>query len=67
MCSSDLDGGLFPQGFHGFAKVFQIAVFSFVGTELIGTTAAEARDPEVTLRTHPHLFLPGEPAAPGAR
>ena len=43
------DGGLFPQGFHGFAKAFQIAVFSFVGTELIGTTAAEAKDPEVTL------------------
>ena len=43
------DGGLFPRGFHGFAEAFQIAVFSFVGTELIGTTAAEARDPEVTL------------------
>ena len=43
------DGGLFPKGFHGFAEAFQIAVFSFVGTELIGTTAAEARDPEVTL------------------
>ena len=43
------DGGLFPEKFHGFAAAFQIAVFSFVGTELIGTTAAEARDPEVTL------------------
>ena len=43
------DGGLFPKKFHGFAAAFQIAVFSFVGTELIGTTAAEARDPEVTL------------------
>ena len=43
------DGGLFPRGFHGFAEAFQIAVFSFVGTELIGTTAAEAKDPEVTL------------------
>ena len=43
------DGGLFPEKFHGFAAAFQIAVFSFVGTELIGTTAAEAHDPEVTL------------------
>lgn len=43
------DGGLFPHGFHGFAGAFQIAVFAFVGTELIGTTAAEARDPHVTL------------------
>nr|WP_323745157.1 amino acid permease [Actinomyces haliotis] len=43
------DGGLFPHGFDGFAGAFQIAVFAFVGTELIGTTAAEAEDPEVTL------------------
>ena len=43
------DGGLFPEKFHGFAAAFQIAVFSFVGTELLGTTAAEAKDPEVTL------------------
>ena len=43
------DGGLFSRGFHGFAEAFQIAVFFFVGTELIGTTAAEAKDPEVTL------------------
>lgn len=43
------DGGLFPHGFAGFAGAFQIAVFAFVGTELIGTTAAEARDPHVTL------------------
>lgn len=40
---------MFPEKFHGFAAAFQIAVFSFVGTELIGTTAAEAKDPEVTL------------------
>ncbi|MCI7457343.1 amino acid permease [Actinomyces urogenitalis] len=43
------DGGLFPHGFHGFAGAFQIAVFAFVGTELIGTAAAEAKDPHVTL------------------
>ena len=43
------DGGLFPRGFGGFARAFQIAVFAFIGTELIGTTAAEAKDPHVTL------------------
>ncbi len=43
------DGGFFPNGFSGFAGAFQIAVFAFVGTELIGATAAEAKDPEITL------------------
>lgn len=43
------DGGLFPNGLSGFAGAFQIAVFAFVGTELIGTTAAEAKDPHTTL------------------
>ena len=42
-------GDLFPNGFHGFVGAFQIAVFSFLGTELVGTAAAEAKDPEVTL------------------
>jgi D-serine/D-alanine/glycine transporter len=41
--------GLFPTGFMGFVAGFQIAVFAFVGIELVGTTAAEARDPETTL------------------
>lgn len=43
------DGGMFPQGFMGFVAGFQIAVFAFVGIELVGTTAAEAKDPEKTL------------------
>lgn len=42
-------GGMFPTGFMGFVAGFQIAVFAFVGIELVGTTAAEAKDPEVTL------------------
>ncbi len=42
-------GDLFPNGFHGFVGAFQIAVFSFLGTELVGTAAAEAKDPEITL------------------
>lgn len=43
------DGGLFPHGMMGFFAGFQIAVFAFVGIELVGTTAAEAKDPEKTL------------------
>lgn len=38
-------GGLFPQGLSGFFAGFQIAVFAFVGIELVGTTAAETQDP----------------------
>ena len=43
------DGGFFPNGMMGFVAGFQIAVFAFVGIELVGTTAAEAQNPEVTL------------------
>lgn len=43
------DGGMFPHGAMGFFAGFQIAVFAFVGIELVGTTAAEAKDPERTL------------------
>lgn len=43
------DGGMFPHGLMGFFAGFQIAVFAFVGIELVGTTAAEAKDPERTL------------------
>lgn len=42
-------GGLFPTGMMGFIAGFQIAVFAFVGIELVGTTAAETKDPEKTL------------------
>lgn len=40
---------ILPHGLSGFFAGFQIAVFSFAGTELIGTTAAEAKNPERTL------------------
>ena len=43
------DGGMFPHGLMGFFAGFQIAVFAFVGIELVGTTAAEAKDPQRTL------------------
>ncbi len=41
--------GMFPTGFMGFVAGFQIAVFAFVGIELVGTAAAETKDPEVNL------------------
>ncbi len=43
------DGGMFPKGIFGFFAGFQIAVFAFVGIELVGAAAAEARDPYHTL------------------
>lgn len=42
-------GGFFATGFLGFVAAFQIATFAFVGIELVGTTAAEAKDPEKNL------------------
>lgn len=42
-------GGLFPKGIEGFLAGFQIAVFAFIGIELVGTTAAETADPEKNL------------------
>ena len=43
------NGGMFPKGTSGFLAGFQIALFAFVGVELIGTMAAEAKDPEKNL------------------
>ncbi len=43
------DGGMFPMGLGGFFAGFQIAVFAFVGIELVGTTAAETANPQRNL------------------
>lgn len=43
------DGGMFPHGAMGFFAGFQIAIFAFAGIELVGTTAAETRNPERNL------------------
>lgn len=43
------NGGIFPTGAIGFLAGFQIAIFAFVGVELVGTTAAETKDPETNL------------------
>lgn len=37
------------MGISGFFAGFQIAIFAFVGIELVGTAAAETRDPEKSL------------------
>ncbi len=42
-------GGFFPTGATGFFAAFSIAIYSFIGTELIGTTAAETHHPEKTV------------------
>lgn len=39
-------GGMFPHGAAGFLMSFQIAVYSFIGIELIGVTAGETKNPE---------------------
>ena len=44
-----IGGGFFGGGFMGFIMGFQIAVFAFVGVELVGTAAAETRNPEQNL------------------
>ena len=41
--------GVFPKGLDGFLAGFQIAIFAFVGVELVGTTAAETQNPERNL------------------
>ncbi|QRZ61283.1 amino acid permease [Rothia sp. ZJ932] len=43
------DGGLFPFGVTGFLAGFQLALFAFLGAELVGTAAAETKDPTKTL------------------
>ncbi|MBL7573773.1 amino acid permease [Staphylococcus saccharolyticus] len=43
------EGGFFPNGTSGFLMSFQMAIFSFIGIELIGITAAETKDPHKTI------------------
>ncbi|MBM7345044.1 amino acid permease [Pantoea coffeiphila] len=49
--TSNLTDGkvLFPHGIAGFLAGFQIALYSFGGVELVGTTAAETKNPEKSL------------------
>ena len=41
--------GIFTNGTSGFFMSFQMALFSFVGIEMIGVTAGETKDPEKTI------------------
>lgn len=43
------NGGFFPNGIGGFLSCFAIVMFAFGGSEIIGITAGEAKDPEKTL------------------
>lgn len=43
-------GGLFAKGNIGFFSGFQMVIFSFVGVELVGLTAAEAQNPAKTIK-----------------
>ncbi|SDB86546.1 amino acid permease [Microbacterium enclense] len=42
-------GGMFPMGAAGFVLGFQIAIYAFASVELVGTVAAEAKEPHKTL------------------
>jgi amino acid transporter, AAT family len=42
-------GGFFPTGTKGVFLTLQIAVFAFIGVEMIGITAGEAADPTRTI------------------
>lgn len=44
------EGGVFPNGFGQALLALQIVLFAYVGVELVGVTAGEARDPRRTLR-----------------
>lgn len=41
--------GMMPHGTKGFLQGFQMVIFSFVGIEMIGFTASEAKDPKKTM------------------
>lgn len=43
------NGGVFPHGITGFALSFGIIMYAYLGIEMIGTTAGEAKNPETTI------------------
>jgi AAT family amino acid transporter len=42
-------GGFFPHGWSGVALGVTMAIFSYLGLEIVGTTAGEAADPKVAV------------------
>lgn len=47
--SNIVSGGFFANGASGFVLSFQMVLFGFAGIEMIGMTASETQDPEVTI------------------
>ncbi|MCG7337890.1 amino acid permease [Staphylococcus sp. ACRSN] len=43
------ENGVFTHGAYGFLMSFQMAVYSFIGIELIGVTAGETKNPQVSI------------------
>ncbi len=43
-------GGFFPHGISGLLLAFVFVIFSFIGTEVVSVTAAEAQDPAKSVR-----------------
>ncbi|MFT8459056.1 MAG: amino acid permease [Liquorilactobacillus ghanensis] len=41
--------GFFPHGLNGFISSFQMVTFGFIGIELIGVTASETQNPQITI------------------
>jgi AAT family amino acid transporter/D-serine/D-alanine/glycine transporter len=44
-----IHGGFFAQGLNGMLLSLQMVMFAFIGVELIGITAGEAKDPKKTI------------------
>ncbi len=44
-----MHGGFIPHGFWGMLLALQMVMFAFIGVELVGVTAGEAKDPEKTI------------------
>jgi AAT family amino acid transporter len=42
-------GGLFPKGVGGLLLALPLIMFSFLGTEMVGITAGEAKNPKTTI------------------
>lgn len=47
--SNVVEGGIFANHISGFLLSFQMVLFSFAGIEMIGMTASETKDPEITI------------------
>ena len=43
------EGGLFPKGVSGLLLALPLIMFSFLGTEMVGITAGEAKNPKTTI------------------